>query len=574
MSKWFFLVALVTFMSFRQTHAQNTVPHVKGNVTISVKKGTIECDLTLSNMPQLSDYFFRLNSGMNIRYIKNAEPGMLPLRYQRSLNDTLSSGESLAYYIPSYSESGKYLPSAVRFNYVGMYPVITDTSGAVDWRGNVAFNGTTLRADGIQSAWCPILYDIKTDKSYENVTYDLEVTCHDCEVIYMNGSKPISGTHAKITSSTPQDLTLFAGNFKSVSINGNYFLNPDADEQQLTLLENTLNSYQKYLEDKLGIPYKGKAVYIQTTPVSKNNSWMFASYPTIVSVSWYEGMKSFSNKSTGNGFLQFMAHELAHYYFGKVRVFNSEVHGMLSEGFAEYLALRITRKFISESQYSEEIKSKVRSMKNLNPMPMQKIRSEADYKNRQLYVYDYAPLVYLAIEKEIGEEKMWAWIKSLLLLPAVKTDYRFFEQTLEKVVNDRAKFDVLREKFLSSDQASRNVVSALRMLTDELSAVNTDKPVTKTFYYFIFSRPMADIGSTQNNMIVHTEVAQITCLTTEFLDLVSPAALKVKEACKNATGSSNDINSYASLEQAQDYLKRWLDRYNKNGTMVVKVFKP
>ena len=142
------------------------------------------------------------------------------------------------------------------------------------------------------------------------------------------------------------------------------------------------------------------------------------------------------------------------------------------------------------------------------------------------------------------------------------------------MVNEKTKFDVLREKYLSSDQAFKNAVSALQIPTDEFSAANNKKPVTKTFYYFIFSRPMADIGSSQNNMIVHTEVAQITCSTSEFLNLVTPTAIKVKEACKNATGSSNDINSYDSLEQAQDYLKRWLDRYNKNGTMVVKILKP
>ena len=55
----------------------------------------------------------------------------------------------------------------------------------------------------------------------------------------MNGSEPVSGTHAKLKSSVSQDLTMFAGDFKAVSINGNYFLNPDADDQQLTELEKT-----------------------------------------------------------------------------------------------------------------------------------------------------------------------------------------------------------------------------------------------------------------------------------------------------------------------------------------------
>ncbi|HWJ25256.1 MAG TPA: hypothetical protein VNS32_01870, partial [Flavisolibacter sp.] len=385
--KKYFVGTLISTLASMVIYAQDTIPHIQGKVSISVKKGTIECDLILSNMPRLNDYYLRLNSGMNIRYIKNAEGLMSPLQYERSQQDTLSSGESLAYYIPAYNKSGKYLPHAIRFNYVGMYPVITDTSSVVDWRGNIAFNGTTLRADGIQSAWSPILYDVTTDTRYEKVTYDLDVTCNDCEVIYVNGSQPISGTHAKVKSTSPQDLTMFAGDFRSVSINGNYFLNPDADDQQLTELEKNLHSYQGYLEKKLAIPYKGKAVYIQTTPVSKNNSWLFASYPTIVKVGWEEGMKSFVSKSEGTGYMQYMAHELAHYYFGTFRTFNSELGDMISEGFAEYLALHYTRIWIGDSLYREKLQSKARAMRNFEPIPIANVHSKSDYRNRELYIY-------------------------------------------------------------------------------------------------------------------------------------------------------------------------------------------
>lgn len=566
-------ILFLVFLTSLTTSAQDTIPHVKGNVTISIKKGTIECDLTLSNMPRVSDYFLRLNSGMNIRYIKNAEPFMLPLQYERSLQDTLSSGESSAYYIPAWTESGKYLPHTIRFNYVGMYPVITDTTSVVDWRGNIAFNGKTLRADGIQSAWSPILYDVQTDTRYEKVTYDLDVTCEDCKVIYINGSQPVSGTHAKLSSNKPQDLTMFVGDFKSVSIDGDNFLNPDADVQQLADLDRTLHSYQTYLEKKLAVPYKGKTTYIQTTPVSKNNSWLFASYPTIVKVGWDDGMKSFADKEKGLSFLQYMAHELAHYYFGTVRTFNSNVGDMISEGFAEFLSLHITQKFISDSLYQEKLKSKVRSMRNLSPVAIAKIRANSDYKNRELYVYYYAPLIFSAIEKEIGEEKMWEWMKSLLLSPAVITNYAFFGQTLKKVVNNNTKFDRLSEKYFNSDSSFQNVLSTLNIQTNELPTAKNEKPVTKTYYYFFFSRPMTDIGSSQNKMIVHTEIRQIICTQEELSKMAKPIFKRVKEECKNDSGSSSDFNTYDSMDTAQAALKRWLDRYNKNGTMVVKILK-
>jgi hypothetical protein len=566
---------LLFLMACTPIAAQDTIPHVTGKVNISVKKGTIECDLTLSNMPRLTDYYLRLNSGMNIRYIKNGEStASQPLQYDKSVYDSMSSGESSAYYIPAYNKTGKYLPRSVRFNYVGMYPVITDTSSVADWRGNLAFNGTTLRADGIQSAWAPILYDVKNDKRYEKVTYELDVTCSDCKVIYVNGSQPVTGTRAQVKSTNVQDLTMFLGDFKSVSINGNYFLNPDADDQQLAELEKTLQSYQSYLGNKLGIPYKGKAVYIQTTPVSKYNSWLFASYPTIVKIGWGEGMKSFISKEEGPEFKQYMAHELAHYYFGTFRTFNSELGDMISEGFAEFLALHITRTQISDSLYRQKLESKVRAMRNFKPMAMAAVRSNSDYQNRELYVYYYAPVIFSAIEKEIGEEKMWEWIKSLLQTPAVFTNYTFFEQALSKVVKDKSKMDQLREKYLSSPTALQNAKAAIGISLDEAPLTNTEaKPVTKTYYYFFFSRPLMDAGSSQNRVIKHTEIREITCTREELSKMADPIFKKLKEECENEAGCSADFNTYDSMEKAETALKRWLDRHNKPG-MQVKILKP
>ena len=555
-------------------HAQDTIPHIQGSIKMSIKKGTIECDLILSNMPHLNDYYLRLNSGMNIRYIKNAEEGSSPLQYGRSLQDTMSSGESTAYYIPASNKSGKYLPHAIHFNYVGMYPVISDTSSVEDWRGNIAFNGATLRVDGIQSAWCPILYDVTKDKMYEKVTYDLDITCNDCLVIYMNGSQPINGTHAKVKSTNSQDLTMFAGDFKAVSINGNYFLNPDADDQLLTELEKTLHTYKVYLEKKLAIPYKGNTVYVQTTQVSRYQSWLFESYPTIVKVGWGEGMKLFASKTEGNGFRQFMAHELSHYYFGNFRRFNSELGDMISEGFAEFLSLNITRTLISDSLYREKLQSKVRAMRTFNPTPIADVHSKSDYKNRELYSYYYAPVIFSAIEKEIGEEKMLDWIKSLLQSPTVFTNYKFFEETLSKVVNDNKRFNLLLEKYFTSDHALQNAVSTLNIHSEVETVSENENQKVKTYYYFLFSRPAIDLGSSQNRVIKHTEVLEATCTYDELSKRVEPIFKVMNDECENEAGCDNEFNTYDSREFAEKRLNVWLNRYNKNGTMLVKIVKP
>jgi len=291
-------------------------------------------------------------------------------------------------------------------------------------------------------------------------------------------------------------------------------------------------------------------------------------------VGWDEGMRSFSRKSEGKGFLQYMAHELSHYYFGTVRTFNSELGDMISEGFAEFLSLNITHTLISDSLYREKLQSKATAVSNLKPIPMAEIRSSSDYINRELYVYYYAPIIFSAIEKEIGEEKMWQWIKMLLKSPSVFTNYQFVEQTLNKVVNDKTKFESLREKYFSSERTLQNALSTLNIPGDELSPLASKKPESKMYYYFFFSRPMLDAGSSQNRAIKHTEILQITCTPDELSKMAQPIFKRIADECENDGGCTSDLNTYDSMEKAQAALQRWLGRYNKNGALLVKILKP
>jgi hypothetical protein len=300
---------------------------------------------------------------------------------------------------------------------------------------------------------------------------------------------------------------------------------------------------------------------------------LFASYPTIVKVGWEDGMKSFASNTKGGGFLQYMAHELSHYYFGTYRTFNSALGGMISEGFAEYLALNITKTWISDSLYKAKLQAKANAI-NFSPLPIDKIHTKEDYGNRELYVYYYAPIIFSAIEKEIGQEKMWEWIKTLLQSPAVFTNYAFFEQALNKVITDKTRFGLLREKYFSSTKALQNAIATLNIPVDESSSAAPENTAAKTYYYFFFSRPVVDAGSSQNMVIKHTEVSQITCTSKELSKMAEPIFKRISDECENEGGCSSDFNTYDTMEQAQAALKRWLGRHNKNGNLVVKILKP
>ena len=553
-----------------QSQAQDTIPILKGRVDISVTKGTFDCNFTLSDIPNIGDYYIRLNAGMNIRYFRNTN-GFTPLRYNKSLDDTLSTGESSAYYLKDYNDRGKFLPRSIQVRYVGMYPVIADTASVVDWKGNIAFNGNTVRTDGSQTAWYPVLYDVKKDIAYSKVKYDIEINCVDCKTIYINGSAPVEGTHAVFKSNLPQELTLFAGIYKAVAINGNYFLNPDLDDNQLKELETIIRSYKNYYEKNLLIPYKGSAAYIQTTPVSKYNSWLFATYPTIVNIGFGDyGMKTFLDKKRGDGYKPYMAHELAHYYFGTYRAFNAELGDMLSEGFSEFLSLTITRKLISDSVYNDKIRSKLRALRNFKPVPFAAVKSENDYNDRELYVYYYAPLIFTAIEKEIGEQAMIKWIRAVLQTPAAFTNYQFMEQTLSEVVKNTAKLELLRSKYFTGSNVINNIATTLELSSDSENTPPTAQTGAKTYYYFFFTKPMIDAGAPENRIVKYTEIQTITCTDAELSNNAGPIFKRINKECENEAGCSSDFNTYETAETAKAALERWLKPYTGNPKYIIK----
>lgn len=68
------LLVLTIILSSIQLQAQEKAPMITGKVNISIKEGTFECDVTLSDIPHLKDYFIRLNSGMNVLHFRSKEP--------------------------------------------------------------------------------------------------------------------------------------------------------------------------------------------------------------------------------------------------------------------------------------------------------------------------------------------------------------------------------------------------------------------------------------------------------------------------------------------------------------------
>lgn len=451
-------------MLFSKSICSSELPiNLSGTIEISVKNGTIDANFTLKNMPKLRDYLILLNSGFNIQYFRNHK-NTSNYVFKKTYNTNYSE-ESFGYYLPDKTGKGKILPSIMQFKYTGKFPVINNMSNASetgDWKGNIAFNGETIRTDSFQTAWYPILYDIEKDKRHDAITYNIEVTCLDCKSIYVNGSKPVSATHAIFKKEKPVSISLFAGDYDIAVKNGSYYLNSGLSETQMSLLGEITSSYEQYYQEKLSIAYGENVVFIHTAPVSKKDSWLFVSYPSIVTINHDQGgLSKLLNDSESRWFKPYLAHELAHYYFLTYRTFNSELGDMLQESFSEYLSLKVTKQFINNETYLNNINKKLIQLRDKKLTAIKEIKNNSDYGNRNLYVYTYAPIIWLAIEKEIGEDHMWQWLNKLLTVKTKRTDYQFMITTLASVIEED-KLDFIINTYLSNNNSIKNARAVLQ----------------------------------------------------------------------------------------------------------------
>jgi hypothetical protein len=461
------LLFITLTLCFQRLFAQDTIPMLKGNVDISVLKGTIVCDFYLSNMPNIKKYVIRINNGMNIRNFRDTK-NKLSLYYDTDRDDTTASGETLGYFLQeNIGNHNRYLPDTVEFKYGGMYPVIIDSLRGfmvADWKGNVAFIDSAVRIDGYQSGWYPVLYDMARKKIYDEVKYDINISCSDCSVLYVNGCTPVKGTRGHFVSDVPREMAIFCGNYPTANYGGTWLLNTIMDVTHQKQFADVVNSYQKYYEQNLGIPYKGTFTFAQTRATAPDHAFSYLVSPTIFNVSTipqYTLISTF-DKDNGGHSKGVIAHELAHYYF------NNYIHGpecgfsgIVGEGFAEFLSFKVTEAFLGDSLYQVKLKEKIKPLKYYKFKPWSVVKGEQDFTNREYYLYYYTPLLYIAIEREIGEKTMWKWLRTMLNSKNATTDYAFLERTFYTAVNNKTQADAVKAKYFTSTDALQNAIDEI-----------------------------------------------------------------------------------------------------------------
>lgn len=458
------LFALFPILNF----GQSKIPLISGSAKFSVEKGTIECDLTLSEYSHIDDYVIRLNSGLNILNIQSLEPNDFLLGYSRSFTDSLQTSETNSYFFPSNDRRSKFLPTKLRFKYVGKYPVVKDTLSQnyqrKDWRGNIAFNNHILRTDGLQSSWIPIIYDIKNDYEYTDVRYDIEIECLDCEMLYINGNQPVKGTKARFKSDVPREMYIFLGKYNVQKSKGVTVLNTDFSNSELESFSNLNEDISDFLKTYTNISYNEHIFWVQGNTTTNYTGFAFVSYPTFTNVGFppYD-LKSTFNDYYKSGFLKTIAHELGHYYFGTLKKYNNTLENLINEGFAEFLSL----KYLENKGYNEVVSNQIKQkLEYINEegftlQPIGKFQNLSDTNDRQTYAYDYQTLVLLSIEKEIGTEKMKQWIQLLLKEDKPTSDFGFLSQKLKETLNNDKKYQHILSSYLLGETTIQTINKVL-----------------------------------------------------------------------------------------------------------------
>lgn len=455
----FGIIATCLFWFVGLSAQQIQIPHISGTITISVKNGTIACDLEMSNLPRIKGYSLLLNSGFNIDYIRDSTD-KFGYRYNRYYNSD-KGYEALQYFLPASDNKNRFLPKKFRIKYVGAFPVKADTakySDSGDWKGNVAINGKYLRLTE-QSAWYPVLYDTLKDVKYQKVTYDLKIVS-DAKCIFLNGSPPVQAPISNFKSDVPVALLLLAGDFDFNRNKDTFFVNTYLDKKQEDVLSGWADKMTNFYSDKLKIPYGNAITYVGATAVSRKNAWSFVTYPTVAIVANHDNysIKSYFNDKQqlkDSSLISFFSHELGHYYFGTYLVPNAELKWMFLEGFTEYISLKARQQILGEKFYLKALSEYVKQLKNFVPTPISAIKNENDISNS--YRYSYVPLLLTVLEKQIGEPSMWKWLNIVLNSKDQNTNYAFFRSTLITSGITEQQYKIFEDKYVTSASAKQNV---------------------------------------------------------------------------------------------------------------------
>ena len=250
-------------------------------------------------------------------------------------------------------------------------------------------------------------------------------------------------------------------------------VNEAVPSAQTDALSNTVGKVAAYYRDYMGRPIADQPIFLRMVTLNQNqrdregSEWAFATWPTIAMSGSVGGIGTelLTSGEKRDGNLAFIAHEMGHYYFGTYKVLNSELGDMMSEGFTEYISLKLVEDIQGKDIYDKKIEENIKYLTDFKTIPIAKIKSISEIGDRQTFVYDYAPMMFIAIEKEIGTKKMWEWMHTLLTVKTDFTNYNFLLSTLRQTLRDEKKLQTIIDRYFANEKSVENIINVIKKRT-------------------------------------------------------------------------------------------------------------
>lgn len=428
--------AAATVVSLAAAGIVSAQPRVTGDVEIDLTGG-IRGDVCISGVPIRGDTaVIVLNRALTVHRITGAhdipisielEPGGAARRYR------------LAGLSPDPAGPARRPTASACVRYGGVLPVHDVLSGdyrPTDEGSVIAFDGATVRARGA-ARWYPAPFDLHTGLAIEAVSYDLQVICRLCGVIYVNGGDPVESGEGRFESASPRELFLFAGDIPVTRTAAGRILGEVTHPDTAATFFHHLDDIQRFLADYVGVAYGPAPEIVRFTPVRmprRGLLWGFLSDPALAlsGMTIAEFVRALDENSPSRSVVfGFLAHELAHRYFGWGIGVHSRQRDLFSEPFATYLELKAVRHFHGEAEYLAAIgRVAVRAAAADVPFPPLD-RAGPDDLAAPTYSYGFGPLQLIALEFAIGEERFVEILRTILLAePAERdtADYAFMRR--------------------------------------------------------------------------------------------------------------------------------------------------
>lgn len=435
-------------------------PKMTGNVTVDMENGLIDCDFSISGLPNLKDYSILLNKGMNIKYFKNKSGNLV---YYEGHYDGKMKGEALEYFLAD-ENSKMNLPNELNVSYKGVFPVYQNDFNMFDYKGIIAFNGKTLRA-AEQTKWYPIIYDTTNDKLIDSYLYDITITVkgNSQPSIFINGSPPKKAQKSRFKSEKAQRPLLFIGDYNFLEKDRNFILNSDVDKETADKIFSNIEMIKKVLSKNLESDFQDKIYIINHIPINKRDkgsNWGFNTYPTFAFAGLdFKDLINKNGKFSDDNY-KFFGHEFGHNYFGS-NVMSGKLSWFWVESFAEYLSFNIVEELCGKDYLEKVLANKLRIVNDKNFIPLSKITNATQID--ETYRYHLAPLLLKSFENQFGRQKINQVLKNLLEISKKETlTLESWEKSAQEAGISNDDFKAFKNKYIDNDNFKQKIINYIK----------------------------------------------------------------------------------------------------------------